>query len=192
MPTYSNYNVLGASIETAELTAGSVTYDKLGSDVYAWEHIETLSPSGVATITTSGTLPVYEEYLLVIRNLQTNAVSDLNIQFNGDTAGNYYYENIINLTPTYSSAQNQAVIANFNTNQNVSGQVILNGKTSDVTNGRLDFRCSVGGSFGGAGHDIGLIGSWKGGNDTQLTSITIFSGSNFAGGDIEVFGRNVL
>jgi len=155
--------------------------------VIDWVPIETLSPSGVSTITTTGTLDVYDQYLLVIHNLLGGEATERNIQirFNGDTGNNYSYQESNATLTTGASASR---IASVKSTVYINGTVLIGGKTPAVASGVLSLISNC--PSAGNSHPTYLTGLWAGGNDTQITSITILPSSSTITGTIKVYGRN--
>lgn len=188
MVTYSSYNALGVSIEASEIGAGAVIFSKLGSDLEGWELLETLNPSAVNTITTTGTIQVCAFYKVVFKEVFGSAVQEFRLRLNADAGNNYdgiyiqgagLVEDINNTMITLCSMRPTEIP--------VTGEVLIEGKTQAVANGELSILNNSAGGINGA--IIGLRGMWAGGNATQVTSINFSANNNFTG-TIEVYGRN--
>ena len=185
MPRYTSYNVLGSSIQAGEIDSGAVTFGKL-ADVDQWELLEEMTLSSDAS-KTSGTLDAKDQYKVYIDLTDSHASSNLYIQFNGDTAGNYSGIHISAGTNTTYSSANQGWLGGTTNLVPYNGYVIVTGVTGAVASGQLGFHVFNGGYSSG---QVALCGQWIGGNATQITSMTF--GSSAPGslsGTIKIYGR---
>lgn len=151
-----------------------------------WVLLETLSPSGVSTVTSSA-LAAYDQYLLIFNNfISTSAAGDLIlIRFNGDTGNNYTYQ-IANAAVQVAQT---GILIFYAIDQNrVSGEIHITGVTGTQIDGKLGVRSMIA-SSGGAAFPFG--GEWQGGNATQISTMTIYSsGSTNFSGAIKIYGRS--
>jgi len=158
--------------------------DPAWSDVpgEGWTHIETLSPSAASSVTTTGTITVYEEYLVTMQ-ITSSAATNLQMRFNGDTGSNYAYTTITGV----GTGQSVVTCGDTTTTANMMGYFRIAGITKATASGVLCANLL----FGAAGTNAGVQGQWAGGNATQITSITWFPGSGTITGVIRVYGRNI-
>ena len=187
MPTYSSFNSLGSSIQTDEIDNDAVTYAKLGADMDKCELLETLTYSGDSTKTTAGTLTAYEEYMIVGRLVNDGVTNtDIGLRFNADSGNNYREHYVDGAGNVSNSGVNNILVHNLSSyNYKTQFFLFMNGKSSPQASGT----CGVCICSGGSTTQRGLSGNWIGGNATQITSITIFSGQNMTG-EVKVYGRN--
>lgn len=188
MPTFSSYNALGTDIQTVEIENNAVTFEKLDSSLNQPVLLETLSYSAETTKTT-GTLTAYNKYIIKSKNLSFAASSNyLNLQINGDSSNNYSTRRH-NTSTTINTAANQTKIEIMEVNSlyNHGFEISIEGITKAIASGILSFSAiEINGLYSG----LKLIdGKWSGGNATQITSFTLYSGTNITG-DIEIWGVN--
>lgn len=165
-----------------------VTYEDLG-DVEKWALIETLSPSGVASISSTGTLKVYDEYKIIISDLLLAENGYINLSMNSDSGNNYQIFYFDTTTLTYAGSQSSIKLMYGGTLHPINIEIVMNGKTPAVASGCITANIVASGSFN---HIQGLGGVWIGGNATQLTSISIVaSGTTISSGKVQIFGRNI-
>ncbi len=86
--TASNKNTTGKTYKMV-LSVTKKMIDDIGAG--AWTLIETLSPSGVNSITTTASLSGYNALKVIIAAKASN-VSYVGMRFSGDTGTNYYYQ----------------------------------------------------------------------------------------------------
>jgi hypothetical protein len=187
---------LGGSdwVDGETLTAADLndTVEDMGAqtteyEVAKWNLIETLSPSAATTITSTGTLPVYDEYKVRVKlSIPTFSGSPENLllQLNGDTGSNYY-----TMAQDGGGTNASFLLAAVNTTQNmIYGEVALLGKTAAVSSGTLPIVINM---IGTANY-CRLGGHWIGGNATQITSMTFLRGGSLFTftGSIKIYGRN--
>jgi hypothetical protein len=153
-----------------------------------WAHIETLNPSDVSTISSTGTLPVYDNYKLILNiNGESSNTDNMRLQFNGDTGTNYRVLYLNNTTITVGTSQPNIIIGSHNEQEHTYGEIFFKGITPTHANGRIDTQINYS-AFPGA--IKGLSGDWDGGSATQLTSMTFLSSTYNFSGTIEIFGRD--
>jgi len=155
-----------------------------------WTWIQTLSPSAASSATTTGTLPVYDMYM--IRGfLIINQAGEANIlaRINGDTGANYYNTYWNNLTPTTGAGESSVRVGTSRETRRTLFEIKLSGKTPATAGSFI----TVNGFSGTEGGSSVLIGSeWQGGNAVQVTSLTFLPSASTMTGKIEIFGRNTL
>jgi len=153
-------------------------------------HLETLTPSGVSTITSSS-LSAYDEYIVVGRVSNTGAGDQLRMQINGDTGSNYRSKYFSGTTCV--AATSTSIIG-----CDLGGDMVhaiyfrIMGKTANASNGYTHgyiLACNA-----GSGSVSGLYCDWTASTaQTQITSFTFFNSGakNFpTGTKFEIFGRN--
>lgn len=176
----------GNSIDAVEITNGAVTFEKLESSIQDWEHLETLTFSAETT-KTSGTLTAYDEYLLKFRSVTGSATDNIQIRLNGDTATNYFYTDLTNVTLTKTSNGTTILVTGITTTGSVVGEVIIGGKSKAIASGGINVVMNT----QGTNNVQGLIGYWLAGNATQVSTITILTnGTASLTGNVEIWGRN--
>ena len=94
----------------------------------AWTLLETLSPSGAATIS-SGTLTAQDMYMVVIRVVCVYTSSeDLIMRLNGDTDSDYSFQTLTTTTLTSTTGTNRILIGEFSAGGNeIAGVLYLPG-----------------------------------------------------------------
>jgi len=178
----------GASVDTGEITDGSVTEAKLETALQTqWRLLETLNPSGVASIT-SGTLTACSVYKVDFQDMTADASnSNLLLRFNGDTGVNYDHTYISAGAVVTGGGATSMLIGSLSstglTFRNC-GQLIINGKTKTIASGRINVAGIVG--------DVranGLVGSWIGGSAVQVSTMTFLAGAGNMTGKIRIYGK---
>lgn len=148
--------------------------------------LQTLSPAGVATITTAA-LTAYPMYFVEIEGLTLAASDWFGLQFNGDSGGNYGYCGFNSTGITNATAQAQIKL--FTVTAAVNGTslfLIITGKTPAVASGQLGVAAQVALPISTSTHN--LASYWVGGNNTQISTITFKSGVQNFTGTIRVYG----
>lgn len=157
--------------------------------VVTWKHIETLSPSAAASVST-GTLPVYERYLIMFRiTINQAGESTMTMKINDDGAGNYYFTYWNNLTPASSAAAVNFLLCTSRSTRYTVGMFELSGKSPAVASGFVNCTGSTG-TEGGNGQLIN--GEWNCGSAVQVSKLTFTPTASTLTGKIEIFGRNPL
>ena len=170
---------------TITTTAGGAIQINTPS-VCVWQKIEVLSPSAATTIT-SGTLTVYDEYMVVGWINGSNANSTFSMRINGDTGTNYDALWVNSTTNTLTSGANEAIIGAFATTQTTYFKSYIAGKSRAVASGKVGIFTNVCAASLYHGHSA----AWTGGNATQVSTLTFKNDA--AGtftGTIEIYGRN--
>ena len=156
--------------------------------------IETLSPSGVASVTTASIAGTYKHLLLVVKGVYASTNTDFYLRMNGDTGNNYTYSRVnITATPAFTGSVTSATseirfsdIANVTGyNQVVSGYFwIYRYPDTDHTFGNGGFIAEDG--VRKATYINGLYN-----NSAAITTLTlgVLSGT-MTDGDIWVYGVN--
>jgi len=152
-----------------------------------WTFIETLSPSASSGITSS-TLPVYDEYLVIVDKLESSAATaDLNFRLNADTGNNYGYQGFTTTAIAYDTGQSSIKLTGMNNVGYAAVQLFIQGLTHNDAVGLLGVIVSS--SSLGTGFR-GCAGYWAGGNATQVASLTFFPSTGTITGQIQIFGRD--
>lgn len=156
--------------------------------------IETLSPSGVASVTTASIAGTYKHLLLVVKGVYASTNTDFYLRMNGDSGNNYTYSRVnITATPAFTGTVTSATseirfsdIANVTGyNQVVSGYFwIYRYPDTDHTFGNGGFIAEDG--VRKATYINGLYN-----NSAAITTLTlgVLSGT-MTDGDIWVYGVN--
>ena len=180
---------LGNTIETAELTANSVTYAKLG-DVHKWELLETLEPSGVTTITSTGTLTAYTRYKVIfyLTTPEATNVENVSIRFNADATAIYSNQYIAGTTVTNVQNTNQIRVSTMFDRYPAIGNIEFNGVSPAHANGEIQVTGSGSTSAGATYSHKFMAGEYTIGNAQQITSITMISDQDGMTGTIQIYG----
>lgn len=191
MVIYSSYSALGSSIEATEITDGVITVPKLNTSSFGdtWVLLETLTPSGVST-STSSSLTAYKQYKVEIDLTPATASAYLGMRFNGDTGNNYKFNYLSSGTFTVvdNTSSIKLAVSQFINLLNHRGAFIINGVCGDNgSSGQLTMN-NV--SYTAHGLINTFFGGWNGGRGTQISTINLFSDQNFSG-TIKIFGRNI-
>lgn len=153
------------------------TYDSLATT--------TLS-SNQASVTFSSISSNYTDLVLIMSVKSSNAVRGYNIQYNGDTAGNYsetqVYADGIGTTYSFRTSNdtkiNVSQMAASSTNEYVIGVVNIMNYSNTTTNKTLLTRWGQTSTDGGI---VFKVGNWRSNN--AITSIYLYpNGDNFASG----------
>lgn len=148
-------------------------------------HLESLSPAGDASVTSSA-LDAYDEYIVRFA-LTGSAALNLLMQINEDTGANYERFWIDATGNNFSSGQTSMYVGRTDAAYVAIGEIRIAGKTAAAASGKLGVVISTM-SEDGATYAQG--GSWTGGNDTQVSKITVAAQSGTITGTVEIFGRN--
>jgi hypothetical protein len=179
---------LGSTIETAEISDGQVTHAKLGSNVLKWKLLETLTYDGSGATGTSGTLDAHDEYMILI-NLTPAAGANISLVFNGDTANNYGYLNTDDATDEQSTSKANIILGYAYQTNPMIASIRCNGKTPAQASGRICCHIDATSVLGGS-CDFTHWAQWTGGNETQITTITVASAENLSG-SVQIYGRDL-
>lgn len=179
----SRVNKMGLSMGGNALGT-NITQDEL-SGVRTLELLETLSPSGVATISTAGTLKAFDEYVIDIETIQGADGDEFRMRINADSTASHYESVYVNSTPALAKTggETSAYVGELHTRHCLTGQLNING----ISGVHADGRCGIAMHVANSVVDRGLHAWWNGGNATQITSFTFLGGSNFTG-KIRVYG----
>lgn len=186
MATYSSYNALGSDIQTSEIQDSQVTYAKLGTDLFKAQLLETIDLASQTSVTT-GTLTAFNNYLIVLENVNGDATSNLQMRVNGVTSAVYDRDHITNGTTGRTTGGTSWVIFSFDPNGNGSGKLLLGGMSASGGTGNI----AVSGHVGITGNEQRILsGRVALGTDTQVSTITLFtSGTAFlTGSKAHVYG----
>jgi hypothetical protein len=164
-----------------------------------WTLINTggTSLSGSSSVTVSGISDKEDLLILVYYAPITNASSEMQVRFNGDTGAKYTsYYNTITASSSYSvdsynSEVNQNAnyitigkTSNNNTSEICAGMTVSGCKSTGIKN----FWFNGGGSpKTGSGH-VQRIGQGIYSATAAITSVNVSAGSNFTGGTLYVYG----
>lgn len=150
-----------------------------------WTLLQTILYSADAT-KTSAILPVYADYKVIVR-LYAAGETELFMRINGDAGANYnnMYKN--NVTDTWEANVTNIRLGTISHSVYAYGQVFVPGNTVPIVNGWLVVPIKMAG-WGAAGRRTGVFASWKGGNNTQIATMTFWSTQNMTG-QVEIFGR---
>lgn len=126
MPTFMSYNPLGSSIETGEISDGSVTAAKLGT---GWKLVtsgsaDTSRPHRIQSLTAR------KAFMLICRVGSTNVNGALLLlNFNNDTGANYSYVQKDGVVDAETTGSNYMQIARTpNSSDRLVAVVFFNGK----------------------------------------------------------------
>ena len=156
--------------------------------------IQQLSPSAVSTVTFSGIPSTYKS-LQVRFNLTTSVSSYWQIQFNGDTAGNYPYHNLYSIGSTTgasgAASQTALFISNGHTVTTYPNVGIADIVDYANTNKNKTIKAISGSNNNtaggvGAGNIELASGAWL--STAAITSLTFFVGSGTFTGTITLYG----
>ncbi len=139
----------------------------------AWTLYETLSPSGVATVSTS-TLDVHDLWMVIIDLTMTDdAETNLLMRLNGDSGANYYRRYIDNTTIT-TGTSTSLILGSGLDDAPITGIVYVGGKSrGDAGNVMI-----LGGVIGWSTYNMQLNGRYDSAAD--ITTMT-FLGPTFTG-----------
>jgi len=152
-----------------------------------WNFIETLSLSAGTTVTTTGTITVYDEYLVVIESLVGSSNNDLRLRINGDTGTNYDFLRFDVGGNTILPAIAYIILCGLSTTNKTTGSFVISGKTAAVASGELSIVNNIAGAL--RVNEVYGIAAWAGGNATQVTDFTLFNNSGNSTGTFHVYGR---
>jgi hypothetical protein len=164
-----------------------------------WTLINTggTSLSGSSSVTVSGISDKEDLLILVYYAPITNASSEMQVRFNGDTGSNYTsYYNTITASSSYSVDSYNAEVnqnanyitigktSNNNTSEICAGMTVSGCKSTGIKN----FWFNGGGSAKtGTGH-VQRVGQGIYSATAAITSVNVSAGSNFTGGTLYVYG----
>lgn len=171
--------------ENFEDIEGALTtlQDATTNSINPWQYIETMTFSGVSTLTSS-TLPVYDEYLVEIEELSGTTTGTINLRINGISTNSYQNHYSSSGTLVFTTNQS-AVLGNIQSTSKAQGFVRFNGLSPAVTSGRISFVIGVNGDS-----TIGSLGSSLTiGNAVQVSTITILQAGTMTG-TVQIYGRN--
>lgn len=179
-----------ADASTIEVSSSKLQIKE--SNIPIWHLIETLSPSTASTITTTGTLTAYDEYMVQFNLTRDDAgaTDNLLLRINADTGSNYTDKYINGTTNTSTGPNTSGFVCTMTNTHRVRGKIIYCGKTAAHASGTLAYRNEVISTGTGI---VVLYGFWAGGNNTQITSLTFLrNGAALTfSGTIKVYGRNI-
>lgn len=171
----TSFNTLGTSVETAELSDGAVTYDKLGNDLFKGELVETITFNGTTSTETTATLPTGYKQFIILFEVSLASAGAFNMRVNGSSTGyrNHYRTTSI----TFDSDDTEIRIYGVGgANITMPGMVIINANTRLSTEFVAQIMCQ------GANNVGGIMGQWTAGDvATDLTTITFVGSSNITG-----------
>jgi len=175
-------NVLGSSIEGAEITDGEISYSKLGTDLFKVKLLETLTYTANTT-KTSGTLEAFNQYLVVFDVVPTIA-GFIQARINGLSAGNYYYKKVDATALADVSGDSSWLIGRFQSGNRVNGLLTVGGLATVVSCGIVSFS----GQSTGATADFILVGEYQHAGQTQTETMTFFASGGTLTGTIKIYG----
>ena len=173
-----------------------------GGSGKTWTLINTggTSLSGSSSVTVSGISGKEDLLILVYYAPITNASSEMQVRFNGDTGSNYTsYYNTITASSSYSVDSYNAEVnqnanyitigktSNNNTSEICAGMTVSGCKSTGIKN----FWFNGGGSAKtGTGH-VQRVGQGIYSASAAITSVNVSAGSNFTGGTLYVYGAQL-
>jgi len=144
--------------------------------------LETLNPSAVNTITSSA-LTAYDYYMVLVF-IKPSTAADITFRFNGDSGTNYtrlYYNNT---TATVEASATSGMLGTLLATNRSSSMFMVTGITPAVASGKVMVQIMPTGT---SGNKTGLTAEWTGGNNVQISTITILGTQTFTG-QIKIYG----
>ena len=153
-----------------------------GAGGFDWTWVEDMTYAGETTKTTA-TLPVYDEYMMLFTGITGGA--DTYVRVNGITGSDYFFL-FFDGGGMYEQTNVHWRTGRASSTASIYGRLMIQGHSPDQSNAKIGCRGMV---MGAMGSQDFLSGNVTIGQDTQVSTLTYYSGSAMTG-TVRVYGRN--
>lgn len=183
MASFTAYNSLGSSIETTEITDGSVTGVKLNGDLI-FKEIETIELTSAGTgIANFTSIPTGYKHLKIVGHINMAASDNIYLELNGDSSNIYRYMETKILNTVLSTRQiNTTSRFNITISGDADGNFIEVNLTNISTKNKC-FYCASG-NYTVTHYSAGTYAD----STNEIDAIRIFSGSNTTYAKLTLYG----
>ena len=153
-----------------------------------YEPIATVNINGVSTTTFSTISGTYTDLILVGAGITRGTANSLFIRFNSDTGSNYSYTLLVGDGTTASSSrqsnQTSGMIGAGTSGLSSTPTMILC-QIQNYSNATT-YKTYLSRDTDSNGSTEAFVGLWR--STAAITSVTVFTGGNFTGGDLTLYG----
>lgn len=152
-----------------------------------YEPIATQNMNGIST-TTFSSLGSYTDIILVGANLTRGTANSCFVQFNSDTGSNYSYTQLYgngtNAVSTRATSQTAIMVGDGVSGLSSTPTMIIC-QIQNYSNSTT-YKTLLSRDTDSNGSTEAFVGLWR--NTNAITSITFYTGGNFTGGNVTLYG----